>query len=77
MIELSVRDLFRELEGTTYPDYRTMQEAVLNLFNRHVRAFPPRYSYLQLIAWGEEQGWIRPTGDGCYRIELQEPTPTA
>ena len=75
MTSYSSRDLFSELEsgqqGKSFSNYGCLQQAVLDKFNEHLADFPPRYSYLQLIEWGERQGWISSESSG-YRIHVQE-----
>lgn len=55
--------------GKHFATYDEFEEAVVSVFNKHVGAFPPGYSYLNLIRWGEVKNWIRQSGDSI-RIEL-------
>lgn len=66
----SSRELFQSLEGQEFADYRAIHDAVLKLFNGNLLDFPPGYSYLQLLMWAKEQGWIAPCGSQGFRIHL-------
>ena len=64
MSNYSSRMLFQEINGTDFKTYKDLQEAILAKFNEHLADFPPRYSYLQLIDWGTQNGWIASNGSG-------------
>ena len=55
--------------GKRFASYDEFEKAVIVVFNKHVGAFPPGYSYVNLIRWGEEKKWVRQLGDSI-RIEL-------
>ena len=56
-----------------FASYDEFEEAVVHVFNKNVGAFPPGYSYLNLIRWGEVKDWVRQSGDSI-RIELPPAT---
>jgi hypothetical protein len=74
---LSAREFFSALDGQEYDTYRQLQEAVRRQFNEHLADFPPQYSYLQLIEWGERQRWIRPADGARFRIQVDQGQPSA
>ncbi len=77
MNRLSARDFFAQLNGHEYETYRQLQEAVRVRFNERLADFPPQYSYLQLVEWGERQSWIVPSEGTRFRIQVGHAQPSA
>jgi hypothetical protein len=61
-------DLFRELGGKSYDSYQEFELEVIRLFNEHLDAFPPHYSYRDAIVWADRHGWLKATNGG---LEVQ------
>lgn len=76
MDHVSSRDLFKPLDGREFDDYQQLQDAILSVFNQHLAAAPPRYSYLQLIEWGKRNSWIVPADGQKFRISLEKGQPS-
>lgn len=51
------------LHGRAFRTYRELEEEILKQFNKHLDDNPPGYTHMQLIEWGEKQGWIRKEGN--------------
>lgn len=62
-------DLFQALTGRTYPSYRAFESDVITVFNEHLAAFPPHYSYRDAISWAQRRGWLDPVDHGV-RVDL-------
>lgn len=63
-------EIFRELNGRAFKDRKTFERAVLDVFNKHLHDVPPGYSYMNLIAWGEENEWVVKAGKRGYAVFL-------
>jgi hypothetical protein len=58
----SLRELFAPIDGRTYSGEKDFQLAVIDLFNQHLRDFPPHYSYRDAITWAMRQRWLTVNG---------------
>jgi len=52
-------DLFEELDGKTFFSAYAFEDAVIGLFNEHLRDFPPGYGYRDAIEQAHQSGWLR------------------
>ena len=69
-MDFSSRGFFEKLSGSEYPTHRKLEEAILALFNEHLVNLPPRYSYRDLIEWGERNNCITQIKGTTFRIEV-------
>jgi hypothetical protein len=67
----TTEDLFREMDGKEYPSYRELEKAVIDLFNQHLRDFPPHYSYRDAIIWADRNRWLKPH-DGRFTVTFRQ-----
>lgn len=70
--ELNTEQLLESLEGLCFEGERALHEAAQALFNQHLWAFPPGYSYLDLIARARRLGWLGRI-DGKMAISAPSP----
>lgn len=66
----TTEDLFREMDGREFPSYRELEAAVIDLFNQHLRDFPPHYSYRDAIVWADRHSWLKPH-EGRFTVEVE------
>lgn len=64
MARVTLRDLFQELDGKHFDTRQALEEAVLEVFNRHVAELPVGYSYKDAIDGALEEGWLQTNGNG-------------
>lgn len=77
MTHITLVDLFEELNGRRYDNRQQLEDAVLEVFNRHVAELPVGYSYLDAIDGAREQGWLQTNGGPTgVRVMLGTVTPT-
>lgn len=68
MREQNSKALFAELEKQ-YSRYEDLENAIVNIYNKHLRELPPGYTYKRLLEWGVQNRWIVEEG-GRFRIRL-------
>jgi hypothetical protein len=69
MREHTSRALFAELNKQEYSRYQDLENAVIDVYNKHLRELPPGYSYRRLIELGRQKRWIIEEAGG-FRISL-------
>jgi len=62
------RKVLSGLEDQTFHDYRALRDAVLAKFNKHIREYPPGYTYLDTLERGFENNWIVKHPDLSYTV---------
>lgn len=75
MARVTLLDLFRDLDGRHFDTRQQLEEAVLEIFNRHVAELPIGYSYKDAIEGARAEGWLQTNGAGhgvkvCIRPAL-------
>lgn len=70
MDRLSPEDLFKQLEGRKYHTYQELEEAVVGIYNQHLREIPPGFSYLSLLGLAEQKHWILPEDSQGFRVKV-------
>ena len=61
---VTLKDLFKELEGQHFSNRQELEKAVLDIFNQHVADLPIGYSYKDAIEGARLSGWLITNGDG-------------
>jgi hypothetical protein len=74
MTQVTLKDLFRDLDGEYYENRQAFEEAVVEVFNRHVAELPVGYSYEDAIEGARVEGWLKTNGGGHgVQVSLSQP----
>jgi hypothetical protein len=79
MQTVSLEDLFRDLDGQEFETRRALEEAVVEVFNRHISAFPVGFTYEDALEGARTHGWLDVSGFERHgvRVRLPEAAPAA
>jgi len=78
MTVITLADLFADLHGQHFTNRQELEEAVLEVFNRHVAQLPVGYSYRDAVDGARERGWLLTNGGGHgVRVDLRDAAPAA
>lgn len=64
MSQVTLQDLFRDLDGRHFESRQAFEAAFVDVFNRHVAELPIGYSYMDAIEGARAQGWLHTNGHG-------------
>jgi hypothetical protein len=71
MTRVRLEDLFGELQDRHFANRAELEDAVLEVFNRHVAELPIGYSYQDAIDGARAKGWLITNGAGHgVRVDL-------
>ncbi len=77
MTRITLVDLFEDLHGKRFENRRELEEAVVEVFNRHVAELPVGYSYMDAIDGARARGWLVTNGTPQgVRVDLADALPT-
>lgn len=77
MTRITLVDLFEDLRGKRFDNRRELEEAVVEVFNRHVSELPVGYSYMDAIDGARAHGWLVTNGTPHgVRVDLAGMLPT-
>jgi hypothetical protein len=76
MARVTLQQLFEDLDGQHFATRHKLEEAVLEIFNRHVTELPVGFSYMDAIEGARSEGWLHTNGEG-HGVKVALPQPLA
>ncbi len=70
MAQITFGDILHDLEGQEFRSYRELLDAVRKVFNQHVLEFPPGYTHLDVLEYGQKNNWIEGRSDQTYVVHV-------
>ncbi len=74
MTNVTLDELFRELDGKDFATRRELEMAVVEVFNRHVSALPVGFTYEDAIEAARVAGWLDVSGFPGHGVRVSLPS---
>ncbi len=77
MEPVSLADLFREMDGREFETRQELEHAVVEVFNRHISAFPVGFTYEDALEAARAFGWLDVSGFEGHGVRVSLPAETS